>query len=313
MREAKQIPTGAKKKKMLIGTLVILLVAFLLLVSIFAVMASYVPEFTGQCVAVVEINSPLTTEGSPTTLMSMGYPSSEQLAYSIRGLNERPDVGSVLFIINSPGGSVVATHEIYDAIEDVDRPKVSYFREVAASGGYYVAANSDYIVSEPTALTGSIGVIATTMSMEGLFDRLGIDAEEFTSGPNKNMGSMYENMSEEQKDIMQGIVDEVFMDFKDIVITNRGNKLNRDKIEEIFDGRVMTGKQALSYGLVDATGTKRDALMKAAELGGIEAESPEEVRVCYVTVMPSEGGLLGAESFISSIGESVNIPSLGFK
>ena len=313
MREVKQIPTGAKKKKMLMGTLLILLVAFLLLVSIFALMASYVPEFTGQCVAVVEISAPLTTQGSPTTLMSTGYPSSEQIAYSIRGLNERPDVGSVLFIINSGGGSVVATHEVYDAIEDVDKPKVSYFREVAASGGYYIASGNDYIISEPTALTGSIGVIASTMSMEGLFDKVGIEAEAFTSGPNKDMGSLYENMSEEQRDIMQGIVDEVFMDFKDIVITNRGNKLNRDKVEEIFDGRVMTGKQAVSYGLVDATGNKRDALMKAAQLGGIEAERPEDVRVCYVSIMTSEGGLLGADSFISSIEENLNIPSIGYK
>ena len=314
MREVKTIPaSGPRKNKMILGTILILIIAFLLLVAVFSAFASYVPEFTGKCVAIVEISAPLTTEGSPTTLMGTGYPSSEQIAHSIRSLNARPDVGAVLFVINSGGGSIVATHEIYDAIEEVDKPKVSYFREVAASGAYYIATGSDYIISEPSALTGSVGVIATTMSMEGLFDKLGIEAEAITSGENKDMGSMYENLSEEQRTILQGIVDEVFEDFKDVVIRNRGNKLNRDRIEEIFDGRVMTGKQALSYGLVDATGTKGDALLKAAELGNIEAESPEDVRVCYVTIMPSEGGLLSAELFANSIKENLNIPSLDYK
>jgi len=313
MREAKQIPKGARRKKMIVGTLLVLLFAFLLLVGIFAVLASYVPEFTGQCVAVVEINAPLTTGGSPTTLMSMGYPSSEQLAYEIRQLNERPDVGSVLFVINSGGGSVVATHEVYEAIEDVDKPRVSYFREVAASGAYYISSGSDYIISEPTALTGSIGVVASTMSMAGLFEKVGIDAEDITSGENKDMGSVYGNLTSEQRDIIQGMVDEIFQDFKNIVIENRGNKLNRNKIDEIFDGRIMTGRQALSYGLVDATGNKRDALMKAAELGGIEAERPEDVRVCYITIVPSEGGLFSANTFLGPIEESLNIPSIGYK
>ncbi len=313
MKNVKTIPSGAKKRQLIIGTVTILAIAFLILVVLFAAMTSLIPQFTGQCVAVVDINVPLTTEGMPTTLMDAGYPSSEQIAYSIREIDDRQDIGAVLFVINSGGGSVVATHEIYDAVKELEKPKVSYFREVAASGAYYVATGTDYIISEPTALTGSIGVIATVISMQGLFENLGINATTITSGEYKDIGSPFEDMDSEEREIMQTIVDEIYQDFRNIVIENRGSKLNRAKFEEVADARIMTGKQALEIGLVDAIGDKRDAVIKAAQLAGIEAETVEDVRICYISIMPVEGGLFSAESFFGPIEEQFEPVSLKYQ
>ncbi len=314
MAYVKHVPSGAKKRKMILGTILLLAIAFIILITAFILIAELLPSFTGKCVAVVDINVPLTVEGSPATLMDSGYPSSEQLADAIEALGEREDVGSVLFVINSGGGSVVATHEVYDSVKELEKPKVAYFREVAASGAYYVATGADYIISEPAAITGSIGVLSGAyISFEELMEELGIDAATITSGEHKDMGSPFKNMTEEEQAIMQSIVDEVFEDFKRVIIENRRGKLNMLLFGEITDGRIMTGKQALEVGLVDAVGDKDDALMKAAELGGIEAETPDGIRICYVTVMPAEGGLLSAESFMGSIDEALNPPSISYQ
>jgi len=314
MVERRAIPSGVKKTRLLLGTIVLLAIAFIVLIGLFIILAELLPSFTGKCVAVVDINVPLTVEGSPTTLLEAGYPDSEQLAKAIERLDERADVGSVLLVVNSGGGSVVATHEVYDAVSGLEKPSVSYFREYAASGAYYVATGTDYIVSDPAALTGSIGVKSVTfLMMTGLMEKLGVNATTVTSGDYKDIGSPFREMTEDEKAIMQSIVDEIFDEFKEVVIKNRGSKLDRTKFDDITDGRVLTGRQALDIGLVDALGTKDDALLKAAELGGIEAETAEDVRVCYVEVIPQQTGLFSAESFIGSLQEKLGLPSVRYQ
>jgi len=309
----KGIPTTAKKRRLIFGTALLLALFFIILVVFFVILAKFLPYLGGKCVAVVDINMPLSVEGSPTTLVNPGYPSSEQLANSIRELNERDDVAAVLFVFNSGGGSVVATHEIYNAVKELKKPKVSYFREVAASGAYYVAAGTDYIISDPAALTGNIGAVATTVSISGLLDKVGINATSITSGAHKDIGSPYRNMTEEEYTILKSIVDEISDEFKTIIIQNRKEKLDYAKFNEIMDGRIMTGRQALAVGLVDELGDKNDAIMKAAELGGLKVEKPEDVKICYVSVAPQEGGILNLESFVNSVNEKFHFTSLKFQ
>ncbi|NYZ76782.1 signal peptide peptidase SppA [Candidatus Micrarchaeota archaeon] len=313
MDSERNVPGGARKKRLIIGTAVLLALAFIVLIGSFMLLAAFLPNLTGKCVAVVDINMPLTVEGQPMSLFETGYPGSAQLANTIDTLNKREDVGAVLFVFNSGGGSVVATHEVYDAVKKVEKPKVSYFREVAASGAYYIATGTDYIVSDPDALTGSIGVVATVISMEGLFEKLGINATSVVSGAYKDMGSPYRNMSEGEYTIMKSVVDEIFDEFKTVIIQNRGERLNRARFEEVIDGRIMTGRQALEVGLVDEVGSKDDALMKAAALGGIEAESPEDIKICYVETLAQQGGLFGVESLFGSLGERFQQASLRFQ
>lgn len=255
----------------ILGTGMLLVIAFLLLVALFFIFSSFTPAIMGKCVAVVNIDQELAVDGTPSSLLSAGTPGSEDIADTIDSLNNRDDVGAVLFVVNSPGGSVVATHDIYNSVKSLNKPKVAYFREVAASGAYYLSTGTDYIISDPDALTGSIGVITTVTDLSGLLDKLGINVTEVKSAPHKDIGSEFRNMTPEEQTIMQNLINDVYGEFKSVVMENRKGKLNMADFDNITDGRVFDGRQALKEGLVDAVGTKKDAIMKAAELGNITA------------------------------------------
>jgi protease-4 len=299
---------------LLIGTALALAFVFLLVIALFFVLSSFSPALLGQCVAVVDVDMPLSVEGSPASIFGgAGYPGSEELAGTIDGLNQRDDVGAVVFVFNSGGGSVVATREVYESVKTLDKPKVSYFREIAASGAYYVASGTDYIVSDPDALTGSIGVITTITSMEGLFEKLGINTTSITSGAHKDIGSPYRNMTEDERAIFQGIVDEIYSEFRGVVLENRKDRLNMALFNNVTDGRVLTGRQAFKVGLVDQIGNKRDAITKAADLANISYGSPEEIRICPVATSVAEPGLFGVDSFVRNLQAASASPSVAFK
>jgi protease-4 len=203
-------------------------------------------------------------------------------------------------VINSPGGSVVGTNEIYRAINGLDKPKVAYFREVAASGGYYIATPADYIISEPNALTGSIGVIMSTYEVGELFQKLGINEVVIKSGEMKDIGSPFRNMTDAEKALLGEAVQEIFAEFKGVILEHRGDKINRAMFDEITDGRVLTGRMALDAGLVDALGSREDALRKAAELGGMEYDG--DVPTCEIDVSGTQAGLFSADSLLGRAG-----------
>jgi protease-4 len=299
-----------KRKTFLIRTIALFLFAFIILIGAFYLFTLSIPSVTGKCVAVVDVNYPLSVSGSPPGLLDSGYPGSGQLAGAIRDLNGRDDVGAVVFVVNSGGGSVVAGGEIRDAIDELDKPSVSYFREVAASGAYYVASGTDYIISDPNALTGSLGVVTTVLSMEGMFEKLGIETVSIQSGDNKDMGSPYANMSPEQKAIMQSVVDEVFLEFREDIVEGREGRLDMELFDEAMDGRIMTGRQAVRVGLVDEAGDRRNAIMKASELSGHPVDSVDEVKLCPVPLEARGGGMLSSESIIRVLEASSGFPLL---
>jgi protease IV len=296
-----------------LGTGLVLVLAFIVLVALFFVFSAFTPAITGKCVAVVDINAPLAVEGTPPSLFATGSPGSEDIAKTIEAINKRDEVGAVLFVVNSPGGSVVATREIYSAVKGLGKPKVAYFREVAASGAYYVSTGTDYIVSDPDALTGSIGVITTVMDMSGLLGKLGVNVTEVKSGPYKDIGSSYRNMTPEDMAILQNLINEVYGEFRSVVIENRKGRLDMAVFDNVSDGRILSGRQALKAGLVDAVGDKKDAIMKAAELGGIEAASVEDVRLCPVTIGSEQGGMFSMEGAIRSLQAQSGTPVLSYK
>jgi protease-4 len=299
---------------LLLGTVLALALVFIVVIALFFILSSFTPALLGQCVAVVDVDMPLSVEGAPASIFGgTGYPGSEELAGTIDGLNGRADVGAVVFVFNSGGGSVVATREVYESVKNLDKPKVSYFREIAASGAYYVATGTDYIVSDPDALTGSIGVVTTITSMEGLFEKLGINVTSVTSGKHKDIGSSSRNMTDEEQAIFQGIVDEIFSEFRGVVLENRGERLNMAIFNNVTDGRVMTGRQALKAGLVDELGSKKDAIRKAADLAEIPYENPEDIRICPVQTSVSEPGLFSMEGLVRGLQTAAAGPSVSFK
>jgi protease-4 len=297
----------------IIGTGLLLILAFFVLIVLFFVISAFTPSVVGQCVAVVEINQELSVEGAAPSVFSNGIPSSEDIATTIGSINGRDDIGAVVIVMNSGGGSVVATTEIYDAVKELDKPSVAYFREVAASGAYYVATGTDYIISDPNAITGSIGVITTFAEMSGLFEKVGINITTVKSGEFKDIGSPNREVTDAELEILQGINEEVYNEFKSIVLENRGSKLDMSKFANATDGRIMTGRQAISYGLVDELGNKQDAIMKAAELAGMEPQSIDDVRICAIPTTGTETSMFSLESLIRGIQMQGENPSISYK
>ena len=300
----------------LLVTALALILAFFAIVVLFFVFSSFVPAFSGKCVAEVDIDQELAVDGAQPSLLTSGVPGSEDIADAIRGLNGRDDVGSVLIVIDSPGGSVVATHDIYDAVKSLNKPSVAYLSEVAASGGYYVASGTTYIVSDPDTLTGSIGVITQVTDLSGLLGMIGVNVTSITSGPHKDMGSEFRNMTPEEQAILQSIVNQTYQEFRSVVVENRGSRLDLASFDEVADGRVLSGRQALAVGLVDQLGSKRDATLKAAQFANITAATADDVRICPVAITISQGtggGLFGMDSLIRTLQEKASGMTLSYR
>ena len=171
--------------------------------------------------------------------------------------NDRNNKGLAL-IINSPGGTVYEADEAYLAVQDyktTGKPVYVYQEKLAASGGYYISCAANKIFANRNTLTGSIGVItASSYDLTGLFEKLGIKSETIHSGKNKNMFSINESVTDEQRKIMQSIADETYEQFTGIVAVNRNIPLA--EVKKIADGRIYTANQALQNGLIDGIDTK---------------------------------------------------------
>ncbi|VVB57613.1 Peptidase family S49 [uncultured archaeon] len=246
------------------GLLGILLLAGLLYV--FFSSASSLPSLGRGCIGVIDIKGEITADDTPDTLFSQGQAGSSTIAKLIQRADERPDVRGILVVIDSPGGSSLGSREIYSALRASDKPKVSYLRELAASGGYYSAIGTDYIVSEPDTLTGSIGVRMTITDLSGLFSKLGYNETTIKSGELKDIGTPDRPMTDAERQIFEGIVNETFGEFKDAVVARRGSKLAHPGFEQALDGRVLTGRQAQAIGLVDEIGTQKMAEQRLASM-----------------------------------------------
>jgi len=195
---------------------------------------------------------------------------------------ENKDVKALVLRIDSPGGTVVAAQEIYAEIQKLRKNKVvlASMGNVAASGGYYVASATEEIVANPGTLTGSIGVISEYPNIEELMKKVGLRSEVMKSGRFKDLGNPTREMTEEERQLLQDLIDNIHRQFIRDVALGRGRTV--EEIEPLADGRVFTGEQAKENGLVDRLGNFQDALDRAAELAGIEGKPviiyPEEKR-----------------------------------
>lgn len=286
-----------KSDKLLILVLLIAIGALMVVGTTVAAYAIYYLSIPRECVGVIRVNGEISTQSSSGGLFGSPTVGSGDIVKQIQDAESRDDVKAVVFEVNSPGGSVVASKEIYEAVRDMKKPKVAYFREVAASGAYYISAPADYIVSEPDALTGSIGVVATFEDMSGLFDKLGMNYTIFKSGELKDMGTSTRPPTEKEKQIMQTMINEIFNEFKSVVEEGRRGKLNEQKFNEILDARVLTGRQAKEVGLVDEIGNKKMALVTAANLADMSFKN--EPPVCEM------GSTNPLEGILSGVGEGI--------
>ncbi len=265
------------KKRTLIGGIVLGISVVSLLAALMAVIVgvggdkgsgiSGISE-AGPAVGVIEINGAI-TGGDSAGIFGEISSGSQTIMSELRAASENPDIKAVVLHINSPGGTVAASQEISDEVVRLKKKGikvVTSMGDMAASGGYWVAAFSDKIVANPGTMTGSIGVIIQTINYQGLYDKLGLEGNTFKSGAYKDMGSPERPMSPEETLIFQSMVDDTFQQFVDVVAKNRN--LDPQAIRQL-NGRVLTGRQALKAGLVDSLGNYYDAVSLAGELSGL--------------------------------------------
>lgn len=184
---------------------------------------------------------------------------------------------ALLLRIDSPGGTVADSQEIYSALRKLqDKVKVvASFGNISASGGVYIGVGANHIVSNPGTITGSIGVILRGNNIEKLLDRVGVSFKVIKSGPYKDILAFDRPLTSEEEMILQSLIDVSYGQFVRTVA--EGRSLPEAAVREFADGRVFTGEQALEMGLVDRLGTEEDARRWAAELGGLDPDKAE----CY--------------------------------
>lgn len=184
---------------------------------------------------------------------------------------EDESVKAVVLFIDSPGGEVLASDDLYRAVLKVRevKPVICYFGSVAASGGYYTAMGASYIVANDLTITASIGVIMQTMNFKGLMDKVGVKALTFKSGKMKDLLNPTRDSNPEEMKLIQDLVDETYSQFVGIVAKER--KLDETELRQgVADGRILSGKQALKEKLVDGLGDLDVAIKKAEELGKLK-------------------------------------------
>jgi len=223
--------------------------------------------------------------------------SSEEIVDQLKRHRENDAIKGILLRIESPGGGVVASQEIYEEVRktrDAGKPVVVSMGALAASGGYYVACGSSLIVANRGTLTGSIGVVSEFLQLQDALDKLGISVKTIKSGRLKDAGSSTRKMTELDERYIQELMDDVHSQFVGVVETERG--LEHVEALALADGRVFTGEQAFELGLVDTVGTYEDAIQIAGIMAGIEGTP---------TVVKERRRRSLLESWFGDVGETV--------
>lgn len=241
------------------GVIIFLSVLFAVLLVMSLIITYFQKEMPlGEKIALVRVEGPIIE--------------SKTVVEELKGYEKDKSIKAVVLRVNSPGGGVVASQEIYEAVKRMTAVKkvVVSMGALAASGGYYISAPASFIFANPGTVTGSIGVIMEVPNIKGLLDKLGVKSEVITSGRHKDMASPLRGIGREERAILQGVMEDIHEQFIKAVAVSR--KMPVEKARELADGRVFSGVQARKVGLVDELGDLVAAEKKAAALAGISGE-----------------------------------------
>ncbi|MDR0734759.1 MAG: signal peptide peptidase SppA [Elusimicrobiota bacterium] len=232
----------------------------------------FIPGFSARAeegAAVVKLRGTI-QEGTDNGFSA--FQSASSLAKRIRTLADKKEIKALLLDINSPGGTVAAVQDIYDAVlyfKSKSKPAVALMRDVAASGGFYIAMAADRVIAQPGTMTGSIGVILQASNFEGLLDKIGVKFVPIKSGRHKDIGAFYRPMSEEEAALLQEMIGETYQQFYNAVKTGRPNV--SDTVLSIYaDGRIFTGARAKTLGFIDDLGGEDKAREYLSDLTNIK-------------------------------------------
>jgi len=248
-----------RKKRVFLGILTI----FILLIILFVIINSFGlygrSSVIGENIGVVEITGIIKD--------------SKEKLRQLNDFGKDNKIKAVIVRIDSPGGAVGPSQEIYNEILKIKskKPVIASIGTMGASGGYYIASSATKIVANPGSITGSIGVIMQFINLENLLGKVGIKENVIKSGTYKDTGSPFREMTKEEKELMQSVINDVHNQFIDAVC--QGRKLRREEVEKIADGRIITGKMAKELKLIDELGNFNDAVELAKKMAGISREA----------------------------------------
>ncbi len=228
----------------------------LLLLIIAAAMSLFSRIQAGEKIGLIRIEGTITRSG--------------EVISSLKQFADDPSIKAIVLRIDSPGGGVGPSQEIYEEVKKAAAKKdiVVSMGSLAASGGYYISVAATKIFANPGTITGSIGVIMEVPNVQGLLSKIGVKAEIIKSGKNKDIGSLFKSLTPEQRRILQGTLDNVHEQFIEAVAA--GRKMPVDVVRKLADGRIFTGQQAKALGLVDQLGDLEDAINAAKTMAGIK-------------------------------------------
>ncbi len=283
-----------RKHPLLLGMVIFLILLGIFIASILALSYFSTREeslFGKEKIAIIEIRGVILD--------------SQPIIEKLIKFRKNEKVKAIVLRIDSPGGAVGPAQEIYTEVKKVQREKkiLASVGSTAASGGYYIACAADKIVANPGSITGSIGVIAETLNVEELLRKIGLRPTVIKSGKHKDIGSPTRPMTEEERKLLQEVLDNVHEQF--IRAVAEGRQMPLEKVRPLADGRIFTGDQAKTLGLVDELGNLEDTISLAAKLVGIKGEPeiiyPEKKRFSIWELLLQET----IQKFLQSWKESI--------
>jgi len=241
---------------------------FLVIISTVIIVLSDVDIAIGN-VAVIPLKGVILTQGQDTIIGPTGL-SSMDIVKNIEKADSNPKIKAILIEINSPGGTAVASDEIAQALENTEKLKVAWIREIGTSGAYWVASECDLIVANKMSITGSIGVISSYLDFSGMLHDYNVTYQRLVAGDHKDIGSPFKELNSEEREILQEQLDIIHDIFIDEIAANRG--LSRNDVENLATGTFYLGIQAEQLGLVDLLGNRDDAVAYIEEKIGQDAD-----------------------------------------
>jgi protease-4 len=251
-----------KKKAVIISVIVLAVLAAIIVPTIL------IPRPPVSRIAVIPLSGFITNIGS--SFLAGATITPDLVRDYLARAEEDEAVKAIVFHIESPGGEIAPCQEILWEIERAGEAKtiVVSMGGTATSGGYYISTKADKIVALPTTMTGSIGVISQIVNVEGLLEKLGIKVETFKGGEYKDMSRGFREMTQEEEEIVQAMIDEYYELFIEVVAEGRG--LSKEDVRSLATGQIYTGTRAKELGLIDELGNLDTAVDLAAEMAGIE-------------------------------------------
>ena len=279
-------------KGFLIGGTMLLLFYFFILIGFFVLDGEGL-SITGASIGVIEVKGVISE--------------SRSIIENLIDFRDNSKVKAIIMRIDSPGGSVGPTQEIFTEVRRtiLVKPVVASLGGTCASGGYYIAAACSKIIGNPGTLTGSIGVIMEFLNVEGLFEWIGLRSQTIKSGEFKDMGHYTKRLTLKESRLLQDVVDDVHRQFIEAITV--GRKLTREEVDAFADGRVFTGAQAKELKLIDELGNFQDAVQIATNLAGLKSTPevfwPKKRKIGYLDLFLDELGSKFFEAILNRIGE----------